>query len=91
MEKGPQKKVFDVPSNFLVDRYKGIGPEIQNRFGEGASERIPVRSNISIPNLRVPMQLERDEQFTLHIPRHRRIASHLINIFMGNCYYNQFK
>lgn len=81
MEKGDQKAVFDVPSNFLSERYQVVGPDVTNRFGDG--ERIPVRSNISIPNLRVPMSLGRDEQFSLFIPRHRRIAAHLTNIFMG--------
>lgn len=82
MEKGPNKAKFDVPSNLLSERYKG-SPEIQERFGENAGERIAVRSNISIPNLKVPMSLDRKDQFSLFIPRHRRIAAHLINIFMG--------
>lgn len=42
MEKGSKNAVFDVPSNFLNDRYSGIGQELQNRFGETAGERIPV-------------------------------------------------
>lgn len=82
MEKGSNNVKFDVPDKLLTERYKG-NPEIQNRFGENASQRIPVRSNITIPNLRVPESLGRNEQFSLFIPRHRRIASHLINIFMG--------
>lgn len=82
MEKGSKSSVFDVPDNFLTDRYRGIGAELQNRFGETAGERIPV-SNISIPNLKVPESLKRDEQFSLFIPKHRRIAGHLINIFVG--------
>lgn len=82
MEKGPNKVKFDVPSSLLSERYKN-NPEIQERFGENAGERIPVRANIAIPNLKVPMSLGRKEQFSLFIPRHRRIASHLINIFMG--------
>lgn len=79
MEKGKQNAVFDVPSNFLTDRYRGIGADLQNRFG---AERIPVR-NISIPNLKIPESLGRTEPFTLFLPKHRRIAGHLINIFMG--------
>lgn len=81
MEKG-HKTVFDVPDNFLTDRYKPIGTEVQNRAGENAEKRIPVR-NISIPNLRIAMSLGRNEQFSLFIPRHRRIAGNLIDIFMG--------
>lgn len=81
MEKGDQKTVFDVPSNFLSDRYQSVGADVTSRFGEG--EKIHVKGNISIPNLRVPMSLARDEQFSLFIPRHRRIAAHLTNIFLG--------
>lgn len=82
MEKGPNNAVFDVPSSLLADRYKN-SPDITTRFGDNTSEHIPVRANIKIPRLDVPMSLDRKEQFSLFIPRHRRIASHLINIFMG--------
>lgn len=82
MVKGKNNSKFDVPNNLLSERYGG-NPEIQERFGEEATQRIPVKSNISIPNLKVPMSLGRQEQFSLFIPRHRRIAAHLINIFMS--------
>lgn len=81
MPKG-NKTVFDVPDNFLTDRYKPIGAEVQTRAGENAERRIPVR-NISIPDLRVPLSLGRGDQFSLFIPRHRRIAGRLIDVFMG--------
>ncbi|XP_065076334.1 phenoloxidase 2 [Ochlerotatus camptorhynchus] len=79
---GKGKSVFDVPDNYLTDRYRPIGPEIQNRFGELAEERIPVRG-IALPDLRIPMSLGRQEQFSLFIPRHRKISARLIDIFMG--------
>ncbi|EDS29448.1 prophenoloxidase [Culex quinquefasciatus] len=79
---GKGKAIFDVPDNYLTDRYRPIGPEIQNRFGDQAEERIPVRS-IALPDLRIPMSLGRQEQFSLFIPRHRKIAARLIDIFMG--------
>ncbi|XP_054082819.1 phenoloxidase 2-like [Zeugodacus cucurbitae] len=81
MEKG-RAAVFDVPDKFLTDRYRPIGNEVQSRFGEKAEQRIPVR-DISIPDLRLPMSLPRDAQFSLFIPAHRRIAGRLIDIFMG--------
>ncbi|XP_011202561.2 phenoloxidase 2 [Bactrocera dorsalis] len=81
MEKG-KAAVFDVPDKFLTDRYRPISTEVQSRFGEKAEQRIPVRE-ISIPDLRVPMSLARDAQFSLFIPAHRRIAGRLIDIFMG--------
>ncbi|XP_036327948.1 phenoloxidase 2-like [Rhagoletis pomonella] len=81
MEKG-KASVFDVPDKFLTDRYRPISTEVQSRFGEKAEQRIPV-SDISIPDLRIPMSLPRDAQFSLFIPAHRRIAGRLIDIFMG--------
>lgn len=80
--KGNQKAVFDLPDNFLTDRYRPIGTELATRFGEDAGSRIPV-NNISLPDFRIPMSLGRREQFSLFIPKHRRIAARLIDIFMG--------
>lgn len=82
MEKGDQKTVFDIPDNFLSERYRPIGSELQTRFGETAELRVPV-NNISLPDLSVPMSLGRHEQFSVFIPRHRRIAGRLIDIFLG--------
>lgn len=82
MEKGPNNAVFDVPNNLLSDRYKGK-PTIKDRFGEPGGERIPVRSNISMPNIKNIMALGRDENFSLFIPRHRDLAAQLVHIFMG--------
>ncbi|XP_030368851.1 uncharacterized protein LOC115619960 [Scaptodrosophila lebanonensis] len=82
MDKGKTPTVFDVPDNYLIDRYKPISAEVQNRAGANVEQRIPVRE-ISIPDLRIPMSLGRDEQFSLFIPKHRRIAGRLIDIFMN--------
>lgn len=84
MEKGPNNTKFEVPDRFLSDRYRGT--TISDRFGSDSGDRVPIRSDISIPNLKVPASLGRDEKFSLFIPRHRRIAGHLINIFMGTNY-----
>lgn len=82
MKKGEGNTIFDVPDNYLTDRYRPIGTELTTRFGETADQRIPVR-NISLPDLRIPMSLGRNEQFSLFIPKHRRIAGRLIDIFIG--------
>ncbi|XP_017466630.1 PREDICTED: phenoloxidase 2-like [Rhagoletis zephyria] len=81
MGKG-RKTVFDLPEKFFTDRYKIIGKEVQSRFGDSAEKRIPVRE-ISIPDLRLPMELPRQSQFSLCIPAHRRMAGRLVDIFMG--------
>ncbi|KAH8401002.1 hypothetical protein KR009_002361, partial [Drosophila setifemur] len=82
MDKGKRKTVFDVPDSFLTDRYRPISNEVQSRVGENVEQRVPVRE-ISIPDLRIPMSLGRDEQFSLFLPKHRRIAGRLIDIFMN--------
>lgn len=82
MEKGANNAIFDVPNNLLSDRYKN-NPGISDRFGEPGGERIPVKSNISIPNLTKIMALKRDENFSLFIPRHRDMAAQLVHIFIG--------
>lgn len=85
VEKGPKKTVFDVPSKFLTDRFRPIGTEVQTQFSESAEERIPVRDDVEIPDLQLPFSLGRHEQFSLFIPRHRRMASKLIDSLMSQC------
>ncbi|XP_043659474.1 phenoloxidase 2 [Drosophila teissieri] len=82
MDKGKKVTVFDVPDSFLTDRYRPISNEVQSRVGDKVEQRVPVRE-ISIPDLRIPMSLGRDEQFSLFLPKHRRIAGRLIDIFMN--------
>lgn len=79
--KGKQRAVFEVPDNFLTEKFKPIGSEIQSRFGEEAGVIIPVK-NVATPDLRIPMQLSREDGFSTFIPRHQKIASRLIDIFL---------
>lgn len=85
MAKGKKGTIFDVPDNYLTDRYRPLGVNLQSRFGENAGETVPVR-NISLPDLTIPMSLGRHEHFSLFIPKHREISSRLINIFMGKTF-----
>ncbi|XP_077289769.1 prophenoloxidase 2 [Arctopsyche grandis] len=80
--KGENKTVFDVPDKFLTDRYRPIGTQLANRFNADTGDRVPVR-NISIPNLDLPLQLKRRDIFSLFIPKHRKMAGKLIDIFVG--------
>lgn len=76
--------LFDVPSNFLTDRYKDIGSEISTRFG--SSERVRVNGNVRLPDLKNITKLGRDENFSLWIPAHRACAMALVDILMGECW-----
>ncbi|XP_076265515.1 phenoloxidase 1-like [Rhynchophorus ferrugineus] len=82
MPKGDEKKAFEVPADYLSDKYKNIGSQVTSRFGEEASSQIKV-SRISIPPLGEILELARSANFSLFIPKHRRIAGKLIDIFLG--------
>lgn len=70
-----------------MDRYKSLGAsDLFNRFG-GDGERISVK-RIDLPDLSIPLQLARRDNFTLFLPQHRRCASRLIEIFMGKVLIN---
>lgn len=92
-QKGKNNAVFDMPEKFLDERYQPIGAEVQSRFGDDAGERIPVK-DIQIPNLSAFdfKQLGKQENFSLFIPKHRKIASALTDIFMSeftNCHFKK--
>ena len=80
----PQKTLIDAGKTFCsqADRYKPIGAQLANRFGEDTNEKIPVKQ-ISIPPLGDILELGRNENFSLFMPRHRQMAGHLIRLFMG--------
>nr|XP_022907905.1 phenoloxidase 2 [Onthophagus taurus] len=80
--KGPERKAFDVQQDLLPPKYQGIGVQLANRFGEDTAEKIPLKK-ISVPNLGEILDLPRQANFSLFIPKHRRIAGRLINIFLG--------
>ncbi|KAF5284943.1 hypothetical protein FQA39_LY16898 [Lamprigera yunnana] len=82
MPKGSGNTVFDIPADYLTDRYKDVGVQLFDRFGEEAGERVPVKQ-ITLPPLGNILKLRRRENFSLFIPFHREIAGRLIDIFMG--------
>ncbi|KAF5280175.1 hypothetical protein FQR65_LT15038 [Abscondita terminalis] len=82
MPKGESKAVFDIPTDYLPERYKDVGVQLFDRFGGEAGERIPVKQ-ISLPDLKRILKLKRRDNFSLFIPAHREYAKQLIDIFMG--------
>nr|CAD7257153.1 unnamed protein product [Timema shepardi] len=67
---------------FQADRYQPLATDIFNRFGEETGELIKV-SRISVPDITPLLELGRRDNFSLFIPRHRKLAARLIDIFMG--------
>nr|BBM95985.1 tyrosinase 2 [Plautia stali] len=74
-------EVFVVPEEYLTDRFKPLGSGLTDRVGGGA-KKITVKK-ISLPDLSLPMQLDRRAKFSLFIPSHRKMAARLIEVFMG--------
>lgn len=67
---------------FQESRFKPIGVQLFNRFGSEAQRQISV-NDIAIPDITEVSELTRFENFSLFIPKHRRIAGRLIEIFIG--------
>ncbi|GLV31116.1 Prophenoloxidase 2 [Carabus blaptoides fortunei] len=80
--KGDDRAAFQVPENFLESRFKPIGVQLFSRFGSEARRQISV-NDIAIPDITEVAELTRYENFSLFIPKHRRIAGRLIEIFIG--------
>ena len=76
------KTIIDLPENFLTERYRMIGQDIQTRFGSDANNRVPVR-NISTPNIAFAEVIDRRGAFSIFIPSHRRISGQLIEFFLN--------
>lgn len=75
------KTAFDVPEDFLTDRYKPIGTELQTRFGDDVANKIPLRS-VAHPDIAFAAVIPRTGPFSLFNQRNKEIAGHLIKIFM---------
>ncbi|KAK9503579.1 hypothetical protein O3M35_010108 [Rhynocoris fuscipes] len=83
MPKGSNDAVFDVPEEYVVEKYRKFGKnDLFNRLG-GSGERIPVKKINNLPDLTIPMRVNRRAPFTLFLPLHRQCAAKLIEIFMG--------
>ncbi|XP_068086815.1 phenoloxidase 1 [Anabrus simplex] len=81
--KGEEKKIFQVPEDYLSDRYKELNTKssIEFRFGGETAERIPVKS-IGNPGLALPETLGKDEKFSVFIPLHREMATQVIEFLL---------
>jgi len=80
--KGKDNTVFQVPDKFLEDNYQSIGSETQDRFGHVAKVTITVSDTI-LPDISVPASLDKQENFSLFIPSHRKLATALTDVFLS--------
>ncbi|CAH0713851.1 unnamed protein product, partial [Brenthis ino] len=80
--KGDEGAVFQLTEDHLDDQYKSNGLEINNRFGEGTAEVIPLVSLKKQPNISLAKQLPQDAEFSVFIPSHRQMADEVINALL---------
>lgn len=60
-----------------------MGPTFSDRWGaDPTSTHVQIKP-ISIPDISVPLQLGRRDNFSLFLPFHRKMASRMIQIMMG--------
>ncbi|CAB0037937.1 unnamed protein product [Trichogramma brassicae] len=74
---------FDLPPNYVPEsQYEASQSQaIATRFGDD-EPKIQIKQ-VAIPDLSLPMSLDRDEAFSLFMPAHARMAARLTEIFMG--------
>lgn len=75
------KAAFDVPEEFLTDRYKPIGNELHTRFNDNVERKIPLR-NISLPDLTFATVIGKTAAFSLFNLANKEIAGQLIKLMM---------
>ncbi|XP_012266497.2 phenoloxidase 1 [Athalia rosae] len=80
--KGEKKVAFDIPGTYFPDRIRPVAVDVVNRFADDTESKIQIRE-ITLPDLRIPLELGRRDPFSLFIPHHRKIAARLIDIFVG--------
>ncbi|XP_067015254.2 phenoloxidase 1 [Anabrus simplex] len=82
--KGNEKKIIQVPEEYLRGRYKELNSAdaVEYRFASGSSERIPVKP-IPNPGLALPESLKKDAKFSLFIPLHEQMATQVIDFLLG--------
>lgn len=80
--RGDTISAFEIPTNYLLDRYRDMISEIHESVYSNAEVMIRVEDN-GVPDLRVPSQLGRQENFISFLPKHRKYATALIKIFLG--------
>lgn len=70
-------KIFQTPE------YASNGIELNDRYGDDASEKIPLKNLGRVPDFRVARQLPKDADFSLFLPRHQEMATEVIDALMS--------
>ncbi|XP_026328016.1 phenoloxidase subunit 2-like, partial [Hyposmocoma kahamanoa] len=64
-------------------RYKNNGLELNNRYCDNASEKIPLKNLSKVPTFSIASQLPLDEDFSLFLPKHQEMVTEVMNVLMS--------
>uniref|UniRef100_A0A1E1WIY6 tyrosinase n=2 Tax=Pectinophora gossypiella TaxID=13191 RepID=A0A1E1WIY6_PECGO len=81
--KGEQKAIFQLTEQFLPQDYQNNGLELNNRFGDEANERIPLKQLRNVPQFPKASELPPDADFSLFLPKHQEMALEVIDVLMN--------
>ncbi|XP_058838329.1 phenoloxidase 8-like [Topomyia yanbarensis] len=73
---------YDLPDNFLTDRYRPLGQALQSRYGTNVQTRIPL-PNIAAPDINFAQPIPRRGEFSMFNQMHAQAAGQLIELFMN--------
>lgn len=80
--KGKEKAVFQVPDSYFVEKYQSVGNDIRRRLIFETETIIEV-ADVGTPDLSFPEQLDKSDNFSLFIPKHRKMAAALTDLFLS--------
>ncbi|KAF9795753.1 hypothetical protein SFRURICE_018881 [Spodoptera frugiperda] len=81
--KGDNKAVFQLSEKLVPPEYANNGVELNDRFGDDATEKIPLKTLDSYPSFSKASELPRDADFSLFLPKHQEMATEVIDAFMN--------
>ncbi|KAF7994704.1 hypothetical protein HCN44_004176 [Aphidius gifuensis] len=79
---------FNIPVNYLPNELQASAAEIFSRFQSNTNEEKINLKEITLPDLTIPMKLDRRQAFSLFIPSHQKCADHLIKLFLNTKTYD---
>ncbi|XP_061382609.1 phenoloxidase subunit 2-like [Danaus plexippus] len=81
--KGETETVFQVSEQFLDKDYQNNGIEINNRFGEKATDLIPLKNLNKLPEFPKASKLPKDSEFSLFLPSHQEMAKEVMEVLLA--------
>ncbi|XP_053617529.1 phenoloxidase subunit 2 [Plodia interpunctella] len=81
--KGDKGTLFQLTEDLLPKDYEANGLELNNRFGDDADDKIPLKPLRSPPRFPIASQLPVDSDFSLFLPRHQEMATEVIDTLLS--------